>query len=46
VTFQPTIRLRLTLVYGGMFLAAGALLLALNYAWSSAAWSGSPGRSG
>jgi signal transduction histidine kinase len=32
VTFQPTIRLRLTLVYGGMFLAAGALLLALNYA--------------
>jgi signal transduction histidine kinase len=32
VTFRPTIRLRLTLVYGGMFLAAGALLLALNYA--------------
>jgi signal transduction histidine kinase len=32
VTFKPTIRLRLTLVYGGMFLAAGALLLALNYA--------------
>ena len=30
--FQPTIRLRLTLVYGGMFLAAGAVLLALNYA--------------
>ncbi len=30
--FQPTIRLRLTLVYGGMFLAAGAILLALNYA--------------
>ena len=29
---RPTIRLRLTLVYGGMFLAAGALLLALNYA--------------
>ena len=32
VAFKPTIRLRLTLVYGGMFLAAGALLLALNYA--------------
>ena len=32
MTFRPTIRLRLTLVYGGMFLAAGALLLALNYA--------------
>ncbi len=32
MAFRPTIRLRLTLVYGGMFLAAGALLLALNYA--------------
>jgi signal transduction histidine kinase len=32
VAFRPTIRLRLTLVYGGMFLAAGALLLAVNYA--------------
>jgi signal transduction histidine kinase len=32
VTFKPTIRLRLTLVYGGMFLAAGAVLLSLNYA--------------
>ncbi len=32
MTFQPTIRLRLTLVYGGMFVLAGALLLALNYA--------------
>lgn len=32
MTFRPTIRLRLTLVYGGMFLAAGALLLAVNYA--------------
>ena len=31
MAFRPTIRLRLTLVYGGMFLAAGALLLALNY---------------
>jgi signal transduction histidine kinase len=31
MSFQPTIRLRLTLVYGGMFLAAGAVLLALNY---------------
>jgi signal transduction histidine kinase len=32
VRFQPTIRLRLTLVYGAMFLAAGAVLLTLNYA--------------
>jgi signal transduction histidine kinase len=32
VAFRPTIRLRLTLVYGGMFLVAGALLLSLNYA--------------
>ena len=32
MTFKPTIRLRLTLVYGGMFLVAGAVLLALNYA--------------
>jgi signal transduction histidine kinase len=32
MAFRPSIRLRLTLVYGGMFLAAGALLLALNYA--------------
>ena len=31
MTFRPTIRLRLTLVYGGMFLAAGAVLLTLNY---------------
>ena len=30
--FRPTIRLRLTLVYGGMFVAAGAVLLTLNYA--------------
>lgn len=30
--FRPTIRLRLTLVYGGLFVAAGALLLAVNYA--------------
>ncbi len=29
---RPTIRLRLTLVYGGLFLAAGAVLLAVNYA--------------
>jgi signal transduction histidine kinase len=29
---RPTIRLRLTLVYGGMFLLAGVMLLALNYA--------------
>ncbi|HEV2760736.1 MAG TPA: HAMP domain-containing protein, partial [Acidimicrobiales bacterium] len=32
MTFQPTIRLRLTLVYGGMFILAGAVLLTLNYA--------------
>jgi len=32
VRFQPTIRLRLTLIYGGLFLAAGAVLLTLNYA--------------
>ena len=30
--FRPTIRLRLTFVYGGLFLAAGAILLAVNYA--------------
>jgi signal transduction histidine kinase len=30
--FRPTIRLRLTLVYGGLFLAAGAVLLTLNHA--------------
>ncbi len=30
--FRPTIRLRLTLVYGGLFVAAGAMLLAVNYA--------------
>jgi signal transduction histidine kinase len=29
---RPTIRLKLTLTYGGLFLIAGALLLALNYA--------------
>ncbi len=32
VRFQPTIRLRLTLLYGGLFLVAGAVLLTLNYA--------------
>lgn len=30
--FRPTVRLRLTLLYGGLFLAAGAVLLGLNYA--------------
>ena len=30
--FRPTVRLKLTLAYGGLFLIAGALLLALNYA--------------
>ncbi len=28
---HPTIRLRLTLLYGGLFIAASALLLALTY---------------
>jgi signal transduction histidine kinase len=32
VRFQPTVRLRLTLLYGGLFFLAGALLLGLNYA--------------
>jgi signal transduction histidine kinase len=32
MTFRPTVRLRLTLIYGGLFLAAGAVLLAVNYA--------------
>jgi signal transduction histidine kinase len=32
VQFRPTIRLRLTLLYGGLFLAAGAVLLGVNYA--------------
>jgi signal transduction histidine kinase len=31
VTFRPSVRLRLTLLYGGLFLAAGAGLLALTY---------------
>jgi signal transduction histidine kinase len=31
VTFRPTVRLRLTLAYGGLFLLAGAILLGLNY---------------
>ena len=29
---RPTVRLKLTLAYGGLFLLAGAILLALNYA--------------
>jgi hypothetical protein len=29
---RPTVRLKLTLTYGGLFLVAGSLLLALNYA--------------
>ena len=32
MTFRPTVRLRLALIYGGLFLAAGAVLLAVNYA--------------
>jgi signal transduction histidine kinase len=31
VGFRPSVRLRLTLLYGGLFLAAGAGLLALTY---------------
>jgi signal transduction histidine kinase len=29
--FRPTVRLRLTLLYGGLFLAVGAALLVVNY---------------
>jgi signal transduction histidine kinase len=29
--FRPTVRLRLTLLYGGLFLAVGAILLVVNY---------------
>src|SRR5262249_8379053 len=29
--FRPTVRLRLTLLYGGVFLAVGAVLLVANY---------------
>jgi signal transduction histidine kinase len=32
LSLRPTVRLKLTLTYGGLFLLAGALLLALNYA--------------
>ncbi len=32
MNFRLTVRLRLTLLYGGLFLLAGAMLLALNYA--------------
>ena len=32
MTFRPTVRLRLTMIYGGLFLAAGAVLLTVNYA--------------
>jgi signal transduction histidine kinase len=31
VALRPTVRLRLTLVYGGLFLAAGTVLLVINY---------------
>jgi signal transduction histidine kinase len=30
-TLRPTVRLRLTLAYGGLFLLAGAILLSVNY---------------
>ena len=29
--FRPSVRLRLTALYGALFLAAGVVLLALNY---------------
>ena len=29
--FRPTVRLRLTLIYGGLFLLTGAVLLSVNY---------------
>jgi signal transduction histidine kinase len=32
ILFRPTVRLKLTLAYGGLFLFAGAVLLTLNYA--------------
>ena len=31
MALRPTVRLRLTLVYGGLFLAAGTVLLVINY---------------
>ena len=31
MSLRPTVRLRLTLLYGGLFLLAGALLLTVNY---------------
>ena len=30
--FRPTVRLRLTILYGGLFVLAGAVLLSVNYA--------------
>jgi len=32
MTVRPTVRLKLTMAYGGLFLLAGAILLTLNYA--------------
>ena len=32
MTIKPTVRLKLTMAYGGLFLLAGAILLTLNYA--------------
>src|SRR5439155_13216589 len=32
MTVKPTVRLKLTMAYGGLFLLAGAILLTLNYA--------------
>ena len=41
---RPSVRLRLTLLYGGLFLLTGTLLLAVNYALVSARLPGEPSR--
>ena len=44
--FRPTVRLKLTLLYGVLFLLAGAGLLAVNYALVHARFAGGPGAVG
>ncbi len=44
--FRPTVRLKLTLLYGVLFLLAGAGLLAVNYALVHARFTGGPGAVG
>ncbi|GAB2798587.1 hypothetical protein GCM10027073_33310 [Streptomyces chlorus] len=39
--FKPTVRIRLTLLYGGMFLIAGVLLLSIIYLFTAQALSNS-----